>query len=826
MWLERRLEIVCRRGGPIILVGDPAWGAPYLIHALNEPERPLVWVELEPRDQSDLVLQGNKLADAVRRALGSPLFGYGMPFQYGLNVLRNHLGLLGPFTYALSGAEHAPELARDLLALCDGKNRVVLAVAELPKRFCLPGDTCVLGPDHLRLSEDEAFALAQGRLLNEEVQAIYEETGGALEPFLIALNDALGLPMPLRPGPEGATPIPGYEPKPDVETFLDVLLARERYLEALELAAERRPERVPEVLTAAGEFFWMRGLQARVARVLESLPPHVRSHELVLTSRLVAALALGTTEALLPEVERALAGHDLPNVRALYAEALYERGETDGFLKEAARAVDAGATSVTLYIYGGALGLSAPEEGLHAFERAFRLAKHEGSPLRQGLIAAALAGRHTTLGNYRTAVSWATWGRRLYQEGALDQVALRLSLLNEWAYARVLGGGVAGLETELHEAAANLSEVRPALAQLFRTTLADVLLSQGRAEEAADIYRQLWRDNTRRQRVGAIANLLVRALIELGDVRGALDIAERAMHVTQGLEPLHRRRAKLAYGLALSMEREEDAIPVLEAAMTEFQAPLLAGRLAQAALHLARCYARTGEHECAREALERARVGLAELSESGLRYLAGPYEAFQAVREMLSPRQAPLELRFLGGIDVRHDGQPLDLRPRFAELLAALALHPQGLTAEQLTLAVYGERGDPRHCRLEISRLRKLVPISSRPYRIAVDSWTDFAELEQRLVSGTVAEALELYRGPLLPTSDAPFIAETRAFLEESLRQAVLSSGEVESLWTLAERLKNDLGLWKAVLGALHQEDPRRAVAQARVARLHRDFDP
>jgi tetratricopeptide (TPR) repeat protein len=826
MWLERRLDILQHHDGPIALLGDPCWGASYLIQALHEPERPLVWCELEPRDEGDSVLQGNKLSDAVRRALGSPLFGYGMPYRYGLNVLRNHLGLLGPFTFALSGAEHAPELARDLLAFQGGKNRIILVFAELPEAFVLPQGALLLGPDDLRLTEDEAFTLPQGGLLDEEVQAIYEETCGAREPFLIALNDALGLPMPLRPRPDGPAPIPGLEPEPEPEALLDVLLARERYLEALEFAAERRPERVPEVLAAAGEFFWMRGLQARVAGVLESLPAHVRSHEVVLTSRLVAALALGTTEALLSEVERALATCNLPNVRALYAEALYERGDTVGFLQEAARAVTAGETFVTLYIYGGALGLSAPEEGLQTFERAFRLAEHEGSPLRRGLIAAALAGRHTTLGNYRTAISWAAWGRRLYQEGALDQVALRLSLLNEWAYARVLGGGVAGLERELREAAANLSEVRPALAKLFSTTLADVLLSQGRAGEAADSYRRLWRDNTQRHWVGAVANLLVRALLELGDVREALEVAERAMHITQGLEPLQQRRAKLAYGMALSLKRAEDAIPILEEAVTDFQAPLLAGRLAQAALYLARCYAHTGEHERAREALERARVGLAELSESGLRYLASPYEAFQVVREMLSPGQATLELRLLRNTEVRLGGELLDLRPRFAELLAALALHPQGLTAEQLTLAVYGERGDPRHCRLELSRLRKLVPIASRPYRIAVDSWTDFAKLEQRLIDGRVAEALELHRGPLLPHSDAPLIVETRAFLEEGLRQAVLSSGDIEALWTLAQRLGDDLELWEAVLAVLHQEDPRRAVAQARVARLNRVFDP
>jgi hypothetical protein len=95
-WFRRNLEALRAHESPAVLLGDPAWGAPYLIHALNEPERPLVWCELTPRDEGDFVLQGNKLADAVKRALVGAhgraplLFGYGMPFRYGLEL--THFG--------------------------------------------------------------------------------------------------------------------------------------------------------------------------------------------------------------------------------------------------------------------------------------------------------------------------------------------------------------------------------------------------------------------------------------------------------------------------------------------------------------------------------------------------------------------------------------------------------------------------------------------------------------------------------------------------------------------------------------------------------------
>ena len=65
---------------------------------------------------------------------------------------------------------------------------------------------------------------------------------------------------------------------------------------------------------------------------------------------------------------------------------------------------------------------------------------------------------------------------------------------------------------------------------------------------------------------------------------------------------------------------------------------------------------------------------------------------------------------------------------------------------------------------------------------------------------------------------------ELRLELEETLRQAVLASGRLDLLLTLAERLGEDLELWEALLERLPPEDPRLPIAQARVARLRREY--
>lgn len=44
------------------------------------------------------------------------------------------------------------------------------------------------------------------------------------------------------------------------------------------------------------------------------------------------------------------------------------------------------------------------------------------------------------------------------------------------------------------------------------------------------------------------------------------------------------------------------------------------------------------------------------------------------------------------------DGRPVRLSSRHAEMLALLALHPDGLTADRLATAMYGEDGNPSRC--------------------------------------------------------------------------------------------------------------------------------
>jgi hypothetical protein len=85
-------------------------------------------------------------------------------------------------------------------------------------------------------------------------------------------------------------------------------------------------------------------------------------------------------------------------------------------------------------------------------------------------------------------------------------------------------------------------------------------------------------------------------------------------------------------------------------------------------------------------------------------------------------------------------------------------------------------------------------------------------------------QALALYRGPLLPKSEAPEVVAAREQLDETLRQAVLASGNQEALWALAERWPEDLELQEVLIASLDKGDPRRASALARVKGLERTW--
>ncbi len=190
-------------------------------------------------------------------------------------------------------------------------------------------------------------------------------------------------------------------------------------------------------------------------------------------------------------------------------------------------------------------------------------------------------------------------------------------------------------------------------------------------------------------------------------------------------------------------------------------------------------------------------------------------------------RRTALSLRFMGEQSPRViiDGKavPLTLRP--AELLTALALHRDGLTAERLALSLYGEDGNPTTVRGEILRLRGLIGatvLRTRPYRLDATVDSDFDAVRRALRAGQPAEALRAGAGSLLPRSDAPEIRELRDELAAALRRAVLGADDPDVLaqFCLHPSGRDDLEAHELALDLLPADDPRRPELESRCRAL------
>ncbi|TCK19975.1 GAF domain-containing protein [Pseudonocardia endophytica] len=216
------------------------------------------------------------------------------------------------------------------------------------------------------------------------------------------------------------------------------------------------------------------------------------------------------------------------------------------------------------------------------------------------------------------------------------------------------------------------------------------------------------------------------------------------------------------------------------------------------------------------------RVLLGEDTEGVLEPLAEGY-----LLRILRPggrKWASLSLPFLGARRpvARLDGRAVRLSLRHAELLTLLALHPEGLNADQLATGLYGDAGNPVTVRAEMHRLRCHLDegvIRTQPYRLHASVDADFLEVRDALRSGRIRDAADdAARGPLLPTSEAPAVRAEREQLEANVRAAVVRCGDPDAMWALArtDEGRHDTELVARLLRALPTSDPRHAELSAR----------
>jgi hypothetical protein len=220
---------------------------------------------------------------------------------------------------------------------------------------------------------------------------------------------------------------------------------------------------------------------------------------------------------------------------------------------------------------------------------------------------------------------------------------------------------------------------------------------------------------------------------------------------------------------------------------------------------------------------------------SGVEAVAEPIEdddvyVVRPRRSSSRPGAPRVELKILGDDppEVRVDGIAVHLRRRHVEMLTLMALHRGRLSAELMCTQLYGESGHPASVRVEMSRLRRLLPGVVQPggYRLTSEVDSDVKRVRALLQRNAVGEAAASYPGTMLPESEAPGVVSARDELDGWLREAVITSGDADALWAWV-RLPSgadDLLAWRRLLQALDYSDARRSRAVARTAALRREL--
>lgn len=173
------------------------------------------------------------------------------------------------------------------------------------------------------------------------------------------------------------------------------------------------------------------------------------------------------------------------------------------------------------------------------------------------------------------------------------------------------------------------------------------------------------------------------------------------------------------------------------------------------------------------------------------------------------------------------DNHAVQLSLRHSELLYLLSISPTGLSASELAWRLYEHDAAEVTVRAEMSRLRKNLPSlvsPSRPYHLSAELRTDAAEMGQYLERGAHRQALESYRGPLLPRSMSPYIAEKREHLQNWLRESLIRHGAADVLLRYANSPEghDDAEVWRACLERLPYGSPRRAEVSSAISAIDR----
>ena len=195
-----------------------------------------------------------------------------------------------------------------------------------------------------------------------------------------------------------------------------------------------------------------------------------------------------------------------------------------------------------------------------------------------------------------------------------------------------------------------------------------------------------------------------------------------------------------------------------------------------------------------------------------------------AMHPVLAEADGPtgLQLRLLGNAEATLDGSRLLLNRRQTEVLALLAMHPEGLSLEHLHALVYGDQAVTLSTlKAEVSHLRAALggQLASRPYRLTLPVATDIDDVLDALRRGDAAAAITSYGGDLLPGTESPALVELGEYVAVAMREALLANPEPHAVIRYSELAPYDTEVVEVCLAALgDRPHPAKPLLKGRLA--------
>jgi len=213
--------------------------------------------------------------------------------------------------------------------------------------------------------------------------------------------------------------------------------------------------------------------------------------------------------------------------------------------------------------------------------------------------------------------------------------------------------------------------------------------------------------------------------------------------------------------------------------------------------------------------------------ESELRLLS--LTGYRAAGLALAGARGTFEVLGRAGGVLHHANGETRLTLRHSEILLLLLSRPQGMSAEELAVGLNERESARVTVRAEVSRLRSLlgsIRLESRPYRLVDPLDSDAGTVQTHLTSGRHERAADLYKGPVLPQSEAPGVTRIRGDLHERMRAALITTATPDALLRFADtdHGRLDLEVWHAALAALPRSSPRRGQVIAHVRWLESEL--